>query len=92
MVAGEEGIAYADMDLNDCIEPKQIHDVVGYYQRWDVFNLKVNRRRQGPENAFLAENQTEHLQSPRQEESSPRERSEPVSEGFSHGVGGLRLM
>ena len=52
-VQGEEGIAYADLDLNACIEPKQFHDVVGSgYQRYDVFDLKVDRRRQGPDRVF----------------------------------------
>ncbi|WNV11767.1 carbon-nitrogen hydrolase family protein [Tardiphaga sp. 709] len=41
----EEGIAYADFDLRRCIEPKQFHDVVGYYNRFDVFDLTVNRKR-----------------------------------------------
>lgn len=49
---GEEGIAYADLDLNDCVAPKQFHDVVGGYQRFDIFDLKVSRNRMGPENAF----------------------------------------
>ena len=51
-VVGEEGIAYADLDLNDCVEPKQFHDTVGYYQRFDIFDLKVNRKRHGPESSF----------------------------------------
>lgn len=51
-VVGEEGIAYANLDLNECVEPKQFHDVVGYYQRFDVFDMRVNRKRQGPEMAF----------------------------------------
>ena len=54
-VQGEEGIAYADLDLNACVEPKQFHDVVGYYQRFDVFDLRVNRKRQGPETTFQSE-------------------------------------
>lgn len=41
----EEGILYADMTLDDCIEGKQYHDVAGGYQRLDVFNLKVDRSR-----------------------------------------------
>ena len=41
----DEGILYADIDLNKCIEPKQFHDVVGYYNRFDIFDLTVNRRR-----------------------------------------------
>ena len=44
----EEGILYADIDLADCVEGKQYHDVVGGYQRLDVFNLKVDRRRSDP--------------------------------------------
>lgn len=48
VLQNEEGIVYADIDLNACIEPKQFHDVVGYYNRFDVFDLTVRRRRQQP--------------------------------------------
>lgn len=44
----EEGILYAEIDLNRCVEPKQFHDVVGYYNRFDIFDLSVNRRRLNP--------------------------------------------
>jgi nitrilase len=44
----EEGIAYAQFDLNRCVEPKQFHDVVGYYNRFDVFSLMVDRERREP--------------------------------------------
>jgi aliphatic nitrilase len=44
----EEGIAYAEFDLQRCIEPKQFHDVVGYYNRFDVFDLSINRKRLVP--------------------------------------------
>ncbi|USP81507.1 uncharacterized protein yc1106_08781 [Curvularia clavata] len=44
----QEGILYADMNLDDCIEGKQYHDVVGGYQRLDVFDLKVDRSRKDP--------------------------------------------
>jgi nitrilase len=44
----EEGIAYAEFDLRRCIEPKQFHDVVGYYNRFDVFDLTINRKRLVP--------------------------------------------
>ena len=44
----EEGILYANLDLNQCIEPKQYHDVVGYYNRFDVFDLRITRERQKP--------------------------------------------
>ena len=52
-VQGEEGIAYAELNLADCVEPKQFHDIVGYYQRFDIFDLKVDRRRQGVEDMFI---------------------------------------
>jgi nitrilase len=38
-----EGIVYADIDLNRCIEPKQYHDIQGHYNRFDIFKLEVNR-------------------------------------------------
>jgi nitrilase len=52
-IQGEEGIVYAELDLADCVEPKQFHDTVGYYQRFDIFDLKVDRRRQGVEDMFI---------------------------------------
>jgi nitrilase len=48
----EEGIAYADIDLNKCVEPKQFHDVVGYYNRFDIFDLSINRTRLAPAKFF----------------------------------------
>lgn len=44
----EEGIAYAAFDLDACVEPKQFHDIVGYYNRFDVFDLSIDRRRITP--------------------------------------------
>jgi hypothetical protein len=44
----EEGILYADMDLEAYMEEKQYHDVVGGYQQLDVFNLKVDQSRKEP--------------------------------------------
>ncbi|SFV08981.1 carbon-nitrogen hydrolase family protein [Pseudoduganella namucuonensis] len=38
----EEGIVYAEIDLARCIQPKQMHDIVGHYNRFDIFDLKVN--------------------------------------------------
>jgi aliphatic nitrilase len=39
----EEGIVYAEIDLGKCIAPKQMHDIVGHYNRFDVFQLWVNQ-------------------------------------------------
>ena len=53
----KEGIVYADVDLSRCIQPRQMHDITGHYNRFDVFNLQVNRKPQqaaqfiGPESA-----------------------------------------
>ncbi|MFK3708690.1 carbon-nitrogen hydrolase family protein [Klebsiella sp. NPDC088457] len=48
MLQDKEGIAYATFELRRIIEVKQLHDVVGYYNRFDVFNLTINRHRQTP--------------------------------------------
>ncbi|MCA9861139.1 MAG: carbon-nitrogen hydrolase family protein, partial [Thermomicrobiales bacterium] len=42
----DEGIVYAEIDLGRCIQPKQMHDIIGHYNRFDVFNLHVNRKAQ----------------------------------------------
>ena len=39
----DEGIVYADIDLARCIQPKQMHDIIGHYNRFDIFDLHVNR-------------------------------------------------
>lgn len=48
MLQEGEGIVYADLDIKRCVEPKQFHDVVGYYNRFDIFNFEVRRERQRP--------------------------------------------
>jgi nitrilase len=42
----DEGIVYADIDLSRCIQPRQMHDITGHYNRFDVFDLRLNRRTQ----------------------------------------------
>lgn len=44
----EEKIIYAEFDLSKCVEPKQFHDVVGYYNRFDIFDLRVSSKRIEP--------------------------------------------
>lgn len=43
-----EGIVYAEIDTALSVEPKQFHDVVGYYNRFDIFDLRVDRSRREP--------------------------------------------
>jgi nitrilase len=38
----DEGIVYAEIDLAKCIQPKQMHDIIGHYNRFDIFKLSVN--------------------------------------------------
>jgi aliphatic nitrilase len=44
----DEGILYAEIDLARSVEQKQFHDVVGSYNRFDVFALSVNRSARRP--------------------------------------------
>ena len=38
----DEGIVYAEIDLARCIQPKQMHDIIGHYNRFDIFQLHHN--------------------------------------------------
>jgi nitrilase len=44
----EEGILYALIDLSASVEFKQLHDVAGYYNRFDIFKLTVDRSSNRP--------------------------------------------
>ncbi|MCX5384397.1 carbon-nitrogen hydrolase family protein [Streptomyces sp. NBC_00083] len=44
----DEGIVYAEIDLARCIQPKQMHDILGHYNRFDVFQLHVDNRPRPP--------------------------------------------
>jgi nitrilase len=45
---GGEGMVVADIDISRSIELKQIHDIVGSYNRFDVFRLTVDQRPNRP--------------------------------------------
>ncbi|NIK61519.1 carbon-nitrogen hydrolase family protein [Kribbella shirazensis] len=47
-LVGEEGILYADIDLSEEITLKQAHDIVGTYQRLDLFEVRMDTRRPTP--------------------------------------------
>jgi len=44
----EEGILYRDLDLERAVELKQMHDIVGHYNRFDVLRLHLNRAANAP--------------------------------------------
>jgi len=41
-IEGEEGIIYADIDIEQEIIRKQFHDIIGHYNRFDVLSLNLN--------------------------------------------------
>lgn len=41
-MGAEEGILYADIDLEECVRQKLMHDMAGHYNRPDVFAVHVN--------------------------------------------------
>jgi nitrilase len=47
-LVGEEGIVYAEVDLSEEIILKQAHDIVGTYQRLDLFEFRMNTSRPVP--------------------------------------------
>jgi nitrilase len=44
----DEGIVYADIDLARCIQPKQMHDIIGHYNRFDVLQLHLDATPRSP--------------------------------------------
>jgi nitrilase len=44
----EEGIVYAEIDLDDLIRPKLMHDITGHYNQFGVLSLNLNRSAQQP--------------------------------------------
>ena len=41
---GEEGLIYADVDMGERTLEKATHDILGHYNRFDIFDLTVDRR------------------------------------------------
>lgn len=42
------GIVYGEIDLARCIQAKQMHDIIGHYNRFDIFQLHLNATPQQP--------------------------------------------
>jgi predicted amidohydrolase len=43
-----EAVIVAEISLEDALAPKQMHNVVGHYARWDVLSLNFNRQKLEP--------------------------------------------
>lgn len=48
VLSDQEGLVTATIDLKDAVVQKRIHDVVGYYNRFDIFKLSVDRSANRP--------------------------------------------
>lgn len=44
----DEGIVYAEIDTEKMFQPKQMHDILGHYNRFDIFKLTVNTSKNEP--------------------------------------------
>ncbi|MEO3414552.1 carbon-nitrogen hydrolase family protein [Roseovarius sp. CAU 1744] len=44
----DEGLIYADINLADCVEPKRFHDLAAGYNRFDIFEVGIARKRATP--------------------------------------------
>jgi len=51
-VIGGEGFALADIDISESIILKEAHDIVGRYNRFDVFQFRVNQTRIKPVHVY----------------------------------------
>jgi len=51
-IEGDEGIIYADIDIELEIARKQWHDIIGHYNRFDVFSLNLNTDADQPLRTF----------------------------------------
>jgi nitrilase len=47
-LSDREGIVYAEIDTSRAVEPKQFHDLAGYYNRFDIFDVRVDRSARDP--------------------------------------------
>ncbi len=75
----EEGMVFAEIDIEKIIEEKLQHDIVGHYNRFDVVSLNLNRRHLRPiwdvessEQRKVSEMKEEEIQSSPEGEKIPR--------------------
>jgi aliphatic nitrilase len=71
----DEGIVYAEVDLARCIQPKQMHDITGHYNRFDVFNLHLNNTPLAPVSLTGS--------APVEATTVPKDNQSPISENSS---------
>jgi len=79
----EEGILYADIDVAKCVEPKQFHDVAGYYNRFDVFSFSVDRTHRDPA-AFVDMPEAQTLQNDTHRQEMRDEITRQQNKSFRH--------
>ena len=67
--------AHGDIDLDACVVPKQMHDVSGGYNRFDIFRLTVDRTANRPVR-FECEESPEDARSSADGESETKDRTD----------------
>ncbi len=72
----DEGILYAEIDVSQCVAPKQFHDISGGYNRFDIFRFSVDRTAHRPV-TFVADEPTARL--------DPQSDVGAVDESIPHG-------
>lgn len=60
----KEGIVYADIDISEEIINKEAQDIVGRYNRFDIFQLSVNQTRIRPIRTYSLDGYGKHAVSP----------------------------
>lgn len=78
----DEGIVYADIDLSKCIQPKQMHDIVGHYNRFDVFQLTLNQTPQSPI-ALMATEPVDEKSTPQPEQGNNEPRTNRLKGSYN---------
>src|SRR6516164_8866744 len=58
---GGEGMVVAEIDVSLSIEQKQFHDIVGYYNRFDIFGLVVYQRPSRPVTLMREESEANRI-------------------------------
>ena len=47
-LSDKDELLMAEIDLQNCVVPKQFHDLSGYYNRFDIFQFAIDRTRLAP--------------------------------------------
>ena len=90
-LVGEEGIVYAELNLQESIPLKLAHDITGTYNRFDVFHLTVNSTRHRPVTIVSEGAATTRILTDSPAEPLARENGGVITSDGQHAVGLERI-